>query len=70
MLCLGAGREQKETAMDARQEEHFLDALTRLQTSVSKANIVLTAKVGERVGRIVERFPRLRAGDADWLLCH
>ncbi|MHB1627726.1 MAG: hypothetical protein ACYCVB_05025 [Bacilli bacterium] len=40
-----------------------MDALTRLKTSVSKANIVLATKVGERVGRIVgrivERFPAI-----------
>lgn len=59
VLCLSAGREQKEQAMDALKEERFLQDLGRLQTSVAKGNIQLAEKVGERVGRLRERYPSI-----------
>ncbi|UOF91014.1 IS1634 family transposase [Fodinisporobacter ferrooxydans] len=57
VLCLSVGREQKEQAMDALKEERFLQDLGRLQASVTKGNIQLVEKVGERVGRLKERYP-------------
>lgn len=59
VLCFSEGRERKETAMDERKEQRFLEDLTRLQTSVSKGNIQLAEKVGERVGRLKERYPTI-----------
>lgn len=59
VLCLSAGREQKEQAMDALKEDRFLQDLGRLQTSVAKGNIQLVEKVGERVGRLKERYPSI-----------
>ncbi len=61
VLCLSAGREQKEQAMDALKEERFLQDLVRLQMSVAKGNIQLVEKVGERVGRLKERYPSIAA---------
>lgn len=57
VLCLSAGREQKEQAMDTLKEERFLQDLGRLQASVAKGNVQLVDKVGERVGRLKERYP-------------
>ena len=59
VLCLSEGREYKEVAMDALQEERFIRDLTRLQNSVSKRNILLVDKVSERVGRLKERYPSM-----------
>lgn len=59
VLCLSEGREQKEQAMDALKEERFLQDLGRLQASVAKGNVQLTEKVGERVGRLKERYPSI-----------
>lgn len=59
VLCLSTGREQKERAMDALKEERFLHDLGRLQSSVAKGNIGLVEKVGERIGRLRERYPSI-----------
>lgn len=59
VLCLSEGREQKERAIDALKENRFLEDLTRLQTSVSKRNILLVGKVSERIGRLKERYPSI-----------
>ena len=56
VLCLSEGREQKEMAMDELKENRFLHDLNRLQTSVEKGNIKLVGKVGERIGRLRERY--------------
>jgi len=59
VLCLSTGREQKEQAMDVLKEERFLQDLGRLATSVTKGNIQLIEKVGERIGRLKERYPSI-----------
>lgn len=59
VLCISEGREKKEMAMDTLKEERFLQDLTALQTSVAKGNIKLLEKVGERVGRLKERYPSI-----------
>lgn len=56
VLCLSEGRELKEMAMDELKENRFLHDLNRLQTSVEKGNIKLVDKVGERIGRLKERY--------------
>lgn len=59
VLCVSEGREKKEMVMDALKEERFLKDLTALQTTVAKGNIKLLEKVGERVGRLKERYPSI-----------
>lgn len=59
VLCVSEGRAAKETAMDTLKEERFIHDLTSLQTSVAKGNVILEAKVGERVGRLKERYPSI-----------
>ena len=59
VLCLSAGREHKEQAMDVLKEERFLQDLGRLAASVTKGNIQLIEKVGERIGRLKERYPSI-----------
>jgi len=56
VLVFSEGREDKEQAMDALKESRFLDALNRLNTSVTGGNIILADKVGERIGRIKARY--------------
>jgi transposase len=45
--------------MDTLKEQRFLDDLKRLSASVDKGNIQLKEKVGERVGRLKERYPSI-----------
>jgi transposase len=59
ILCVSEGRVAKETAMDTLKEARFIHDLTRLQTSVAKGNVILEMKVGERVGRLKERYPSI-----------
>jgi hypothetical protein len=56
---LSEGREQKERAIDALKENRFPEDLSRLQTSVSKRNILLVGKVSERIGRLKEWYPSI-----------
>ena len=56
VLVFSERREDKEQAMDALKESRFLDALNRLNTSVTGGNIILADKVGERIGRIKARY--------------
>ncbi|WP_019412409.1 IS1634 family transposase [Paenisporosarcina sp. TG20] len=59
ILCLSEGREKKEIAMDTLKETRFLNDLDRLKSSVEKGNVQLVEKVGERVGRLRERYPSI-----------
>jgi transposase len=59
VLVLSEGREHKETAMDTLKEERFIQDLTRLQTSLSKGRIQSSSKIGERIGRLKERYPSI-----------
>jgi len=56
VLCLSEGREKKEIAMDTLKENRFLDDLNRVKKSVGKGTIKLAEKVGERIGRLKERY--------------
>jgi len=57
VLCCSEGREYKERAISTLQENRFLEALTSLQKSVAKRNILLPEKVALRIGRLKERYP-------------
>ena len=59
VLCLSEGREQKERAIDASKEERFLGDLMRVKNSVNKGRIKRSEKVGERIGRLKERYPSI-----------
>ena len=59
VLCVSEGRERKEIAIDALKEERFLKDLTALQVTVTKGNVKLLEKVGERIGRLKERYPSI-----------
>jgi transposase len=59
VLCVSESREKKEIAMDSLKEERFLQDLTALQTTVAKGNVKLLEKVGERMGRLKERYPSI-----------
>lgn len=56
VLVCSEGKRAKEEAMDRLKEERML-AETKLQNSVNKRNVILVAKVSERAGRLLERYP-------------
>ena len=56
VLCLSEGREKKEQAIDALKEGRFLTDIESLRESIAKKNIKLAEKVGERIGRLKQRY--------------
>ncbi|MEI7639511.1 MAG: IS1634 family transposase [Syntrophus sp. (in: bacteria)] len=60
VLVFSEGREQKEQAMDALKEGRFLTDLGRLNTSVVNGNIILSDKVGERIGKIKTKYSSIQ----------
>jgi transposase len=59
VLVISEGRKAKEEAMDALQEQRFLEDIGRLATSVDKRNIVTLSKVHERIGRLKQKYPSI-----------
>lgn len=59
VLVISEGRKAKEEAMDALQEQRFLEDIGRLATSVAKRNIITISKVHERIGRLKQKYPSI-----------
>ena len=59
VLVVSEGRQAKEKAMDALQEERFLKDINKLETSIKKRNLLKTDAISRRVGRILERYPSI-----------
>lgn len=55
-LVFSEGRQEKEQAMDTLKESRFLEDLNRLNASIIKGNIILSDKVGERLGKIKAKY--------------
>jgi transposase len=56
VLCLSEGRQRKEMAIDTLKEKRFIEDLDRLKKSINKGNIVVEAKVWERIGRLKQKY--------------
>jgi transposase len=59
VLCLSEGRERKEAAIDTAKEERFFEAVNKLKRSINKGNLVVEVKIGERIGRIKQKYPSI-----------
>jgi transposase len=59
VLCLSEGRERKETAIDTAKEKRFFEALNQLKRSINQGNLVVEVKIGERIGRIKQKYPSI-----------
>jgi transposase len=59
VLVFSEEKKYKEESIDKLQEERLLEDLARLQKSVLKRNIVLAPKVAQRIGRLLERYPKV-----------
>ncbi len=59
VLCTSEGREQKDRAIREKQERRLLADLDRLQKRIEKGRLVQEVKIGEAIGRIKERYPRV-----------
>ena len=56
VLCISEGRKTKETAIDIKKEERFLEDIAKIQRSIDKKNILLVPKVHERIGRAKQKY--------------
>lgn len=59
VLCRGAGRIAKDRAIREKQEGRFLADVGKLSTRVATGKLSAEEKVGEAIGRLKERYPRV-----------
>jgi len=59
VLCLSQGRKEKDKAIREKQERQYLADLEKLKNRVSSGRLVKPEKIGEAIGRLKERYPRV-----------
>jgi transposase len=59
VLCLSREREEKDRAIRENQEGRFLADVGKLQKRVRSGGLVKPVKIGEAIGRLKERYPRV-----------
>jgi transposase len=59
VLCLSQGRKEKDRAIREKQEKRLLGDLARLEKRVADGRLVKPEKIGEAIGRLKERYPRV-----------
>jgi transposase len=59
VLCLSAGRKEKDRAIRVKQEKRLLADLEKLEKRVANGRLVKPEKIGEAIGRLKERYPRV-----------
>lgn len=59
VLCLSSERKEKDRAIREKQEARLKSDLERLQARVNKGQLVNPIKIGEAMGRLKERYPRV-----------
>ena len=67
VLCHSSGRVEKDRAIRERKEQRLLADLDRLAQRIDKGRLVRPVKIGEAIGRLKERYPRVaRYYDIDY----
>lgn len=59
ILCISAERVEKDRAIRVKQEERFLRDVARLQARIDGGRLKRELKIGEAIGRLKERYPRV-----------
>jgi transposase len=59
VLCLSSERTEKDRAIREKQEKRFVSDLAKLEKRVENGKLVKPIKVGEAIGRLKERYPRV-----------
>jgi len=59
VLCISSERIEKDRAIRQKQEQRLLADLVRLERRIEKGRIKNRVKIGEAIGRIKERYPRV-----------
>jgi transposase len=59
ILCLSEGREEKDRAIRAKQEERLIQDLERLKRRIETGHLKKAEKIHQAIGRLQERYPRV-----------
>jgi len=59
VLCRSAGRVEKDKAIRTTQEKRLVADLERLARRIEKGRLVKECAIGEAIGRLKERYPRV-----------
>jgi transposase len=59
VLCISSERVEKDRAIRVKQEERFLRDVAKLQVRIEKGQLKHELKIGEAIGRLKERYPRV-----------
>jgi len=59
VLCISAGRTEKDRAIRQKQEQRLLSDLAKLENRVNAGRISKSCRIGEAIGRLKERYPRV-----------
>lgn len=59
VLCISNERVAKDRAIRGKQEERFLRDSAKLQARIEKGRLKKDVKIGEAIGRLKERYPRV-----------
>jgi transposase len=59
ILCISQERVEKDRAIRVKQEGRFLKDVARLQARIAKGRLRKEIKIGEAIGRLKERYPRV-----------
>jgi transposase len=58
-LCISSQRVEKDRAIRQKQEQRLINDLEALEKRVQEGRLKQTIKIGEAIGRIRERYPRV-----------
>jgi transposase len=59
VLCLSAGRKEKDRAIREKHQEKFLLDVKKLEKRIKNGRLKRPEKIGEAIGRLKERYPRV-----------
>jgi transposase len=59
VLCISNERVEKDRAIRVKHEERFLRDLAKVQARIEKGQLKNDVKIGEAIGRLKERYPRV-----------
>ena len=59
VLCTSSERTEKDRAIREKQEQRFLADVAKLQKRISRGRLVREVAIGEAIGRLKERYPRV-----------
>jgi transposase len=59
VLCISDGRKEKDLAIRQKQEKRLLSDVKKLEKRIEQGKLKKEAKIGEAIGRLKERYPRV-----------